>query len=181
VTKKEIVRRISERAELTQLKTKEIVQWTFDAIIDTLIKDGRIELRNFGVFEVRRRKARRARNPRTNERVAVPEKNVVTFQPGKEMEERVRKEAKVYEPKRKKPKPATPAAPSANANATANAKAKPAAPAAKGKPAPKAGKAKPIPAQMPPEPAPAGRPEEELVAAGVPAGAPEQEVASPVG
>ena len=90
MTKKEIVRRISERAELTQLKTKEIVQWTFDAIIDTLIQDGRIELRNFGVFEVRRRKARRARNPRTNDRVDVPEKNVVTFQPGKEMEERVR-------------------------------------------------------------------------------------------
>src|SRR5207237_7315529 len=91
VTKKEIVRRISDRAELTQLKTKEIVQWTFDAIIDTLIKDGRIELRNFGVFEVRRRKARRARNPRTNDRVDVPEKNVVTFQPGKAMEERVRR------------------------------------------------------------------------------------------
>jgi integration host factor subunit beta len=104
VTKKEIVRIISERALLTQLKTKEIVQWTFDAIIDTLIKDGRIELRNFGVFEVKRRKARRARNPRTNERVSVPEKNVVTFQPGKEMEERVRVDAKVYEPKKKKPK-----------------------------------------------------------------------------
>jgi integration host factor subunit beta len=101
VTKKEIVRRISERAELTQLKTKEIVQWTFDAIIDTLITDGRIEPRNFGVFEVRRRKARRARNPRTNDRVDVPEKNVVTFQPGKEMEERVRKFAKPIEPKRK--------------------------------------------------------------------------------
>src|SRR5262245_50457257 len=162
VTKKEIVRRISERAELTQLKTKEIVQWTFDAIIDTLIKDGRIELRNFGVFEVRRRKARRARNPRTNERVAVPEKNVVTFQPGKEMEERVRKEAKVYEPKRKKPKAAAPPAASANANAnaTANAKAKPAATAAKAKPAPKAGKPKPAPLP-PPEPTSAGRPEEE--------------------
>src|SRR5262245_35733501 len=101
VTKKEIVRRISERAELTQLKTKEIVQWTFDAIIDTLIKDGRIELRNFGVFEVKRRKARRARNPRTNEPVAVEAKNVVTFQPGKEMEERVRTMTVVAEPKRK--------------------------------------------------------------------------------
>jgi integration host factor subunit beta len=178
VTKKEIVRRISERAELTQLKTKEIVQWTFDAIIDTLIKDGRIELRNFGVFEVRRRKARRARNPRTNERVAVPEKNVVTFQPGKEMEERVRKDAKVYEPKRKKPKPGAPV-PAANANSTANAKAKPAAPTPKAKPGPKAGKAKPASA---PEPVTTPRPDEELVAVGAQAGAPsEQEVASPVG
>jgi len=90
VTKKEIVKQISERAELTQLKTKEIVQWTFDAIVETLIRDGRIELRNFGVFEVKRRKPRKARNPRTGERVDVDAKNVVTFKPGKEMEERVR-------------------------------------------------------------------------------------------
>ena len=101
MTKKEIVKHIAERAELTQLKTKEIVQWTFDAIIETLISEGRIELRNFGVFEVKRRKARRARNPRTNEPVAVEAKNVVTFQPGKEMEERVRTMSTVAEPKRK--------------------------------------------------------------------------------
>src|SRR3954453_17139099 len=91
MTKKEIVKLISERADLTQLKTKEIVQWTFDAIVDTLIEEGRIELRNFGVFEVKRRKARKARNPRTGAKVEVGPKNVVTFQPGKEMEERVRK------------------------------------------------------------------------------------------
>lgn len=90
MTKKEIVKQISERADLTQLKTKEIVQWTFDAIIDTLITEGRIELRKFGVFEVKRRKARKARNPRTGQKVEVEPKNVVTFQPGKEMEERVR-------------------------------------------------------------------------------------------
>jgi nucleoid DNA-binding protein len=166
VTKKEIVRRISDRAQLTQLKTKEIVQWTFDAIIDTLIKDGRIELRNFGVFEVRRRKARRARNPRTNDRVDVPEKNVVTFQPGKEMEERVRREAKVYEPKRKKPKgPA--------ANSTANKTAKPAAapaPAPKAKP-PGKGRAKPAPESAPDTPTSAPPPEQELVGVGAPASA----------
>src|ERR1700720_3390316 len=75
---------------MTQLKTKEIVQQTFDAIVDTLLVEKRIELRNFGVFEVKRRKARKARNPRTGEKVDVPPKNVVTFKPGKEMEERVR-------------------------------------------------------------------------------------------
>jgi nucleoid DNA-binding protein len=91
VTKKEIVKQISEDIGLTQLKTKEIVQKTFDAIVDTLIRERRIELRNFGVFEVKRRKARKARNPRTGERVEVEPKNVVTFKPGKEMEERVRK------------------------------------------------------------------------------------------
>jgi len=90
VTKKEIVKQISERIGLTQLKTKEIVQQTFDAIVETLLEVGRIELRNFGVFEVKQRKARKARNPRTGDKVDVPPKNVVTFKPGKEMEEKVR-------------------------------------------------------------------------------------------
>lgn len=90
MTKKEIVKEISEEIGLTQLKTKEIVQKTFDAIVKTLVEDGRIELRNFGVFEVKKRAARKARNPRTGDKVFVPEKFVVTFKPGKEMEEKVR-------------------------------------------------------------------------------------------
>ena len=67
MTKKEIVKTISEEIGLTQLKTKEIVQLTFDAIVETLVEEtrrqidkgndngtlGRIELRNFGVFEVK--------------------------------------------------------------------------------------------------------------------------------
>ena len=90
MTKKEIVKTISEEIGLTQLKTKEIVQKTFDAIVEALVEERRIELRNFGVFEVKERAARKARNPRTGERVDVPEKMVVTFKPGKEMEEKVR-------------------------------------------------------------------------------------------
>lgn len=90
MTKKEIVKAISEEIGLTQLKTKEIVQKTFDAIVDTLVREERIELRNFGVFEVKKRAARKARNPRTGERVDVAAKYVVTFKPGKEMEERVK-------------------------------------------------------------------------------------------
>ena len=90
MTKKEIVKTISDEIGLTQLKTKEIVQKTFDAIVETLVTDGRIELRNFGVFEVKKRKPRKARNPRTGDKVEVPAKYVVTFKPGKEMEERVK-------------------------------------------------------------------------------------------
>lgn len=90
MTKKEIVKTISEELGLTQLRTKEIVQKTFDAIVDTLVEERRIELRNFGVFEVKKRAPRKARNPRTGEKVYVSEKYVVTFKPGKEMEERVR-------------------------------------------------------------------------------------------
>ncbi len=90
MTKKDIVRTIAEQLDLPQLRTKELVQRTFDALIETLVQEGRIELRNFGVFQIKRREARVARNPRTGERVPVQAKSVVTFKPGKEMEARVR-------------------------------------------------------------------------------------------
>lgn len=90
MTKKEIVKTISDETGLTQLQIKEIVQKTFAAIIETLVEDGRVELRNFGVFQVKPRAARKARNPRTGHQVEVPEKFVVTFKPGKNMELRVK-------------------------------------------------------------------------------------------
>lgn len=89
MTKKEIVKSISDKTGLTQLQIKQIVQLTFDGIIETLLEERRVELRNFGVFQVKSRKARKARNPRTGRQVDVPEKFVVTFKPGKEMEARV--------------------------------------------------------------------------------------------
>ena len=89
MTKKDIVRSISEDLGLTQLKTKEIVQKVFEAILNTLAEEGRVELRNFGVFEVKRRAPRKARNPRTGEKVFVPEKSVVTFRPGQNVQQRV--------------------------------------------------------------------------------------------
>ena len=88
MTKKDIVRAISEQIGLTQQQTTGIVQKIFNSIVETLVTERRIELRNFGVFEVKRRAARKARNPRTDEKVLVPEKYAVTFKPGKEMEER---------------------------------------------------------------------------------------------
>lgn len=90
MTKKEIVRRISEELGLKQTDTKEVVQRTFDAIIEALATEQRVELRNFGVFEVKKRAARKARNPKTGEQVLVPARYVVTFKPGKEMEQRVK-------------------------------------------------------------------------------------------
>ena len=91
MTKKDIVRTISEELGLTQQQTKLIVQKTFNAIIEALVNEKRIELRNFGVFEVKQRAARSARNPRTGRQVEVPAKSVVTFKPGKEMEARVKR------------------------------------------------------------------------------------------
>ena len=102
MTKKDIVRIISEQLDQTQLLTKEIVQKTFDVIINTLVETGRIELRNFGVFEVKRRAARTARNPRTGQEVQVDEKFVVTFKPGKEMEQQVQEKTRKRVKKTKK-------------------------------------------------------------------------------
>ncbi len=89
MTKKNIVRRIADELDRTELETKLIVQKTLDAIINVLAEEGRVELRNFGVFAVKKRKPRRARNPRTGERVMVGERFVVTFKPGRLVEERV--------------------------------------------------------------------------------------------
>ncbi|GAF69246.1 unnamed protein product [marine sediment metagenome] len=89
MTKREIVRSISEDLGLTQLETKRIVQKVFDTILNILVEEGRVELRNFGVFEIKRRAPRKARNPKTGENVNVPEKRVVTFKPGQNMQHRV--------------------------------------------------------------------------------------------
>lgn len=85
MTKKEIVREVSTKYGIDQGLSKLIVQFVLDSIVRSLEKEGRIELRNFGVFEVKRRAARVARNPRTNEPLRVPPKTVVSFQPGKRL------------------------------------------------------------------------------------------------
>ena len=89
VTKNDMVIEIAKKTSIEQQKVKQIVQLTLDSIIDILANEGRIELRNFGVFEVRTRKARKARNPRTAAEVMVGSKKVVTFKAGKIMEERI--------------------------------------------------------------------------------------------
>ena len=89
ITKKELVNRIAEITGQTKVITKEIIQLFLDEIIKELAKGNRLEFREFGVFEVKDRKARRAQNPRTLEKVHVPEKKVVKFKVGRIMREKV--------------------------------------------------------------------------------------------
>ena len=91
MTKRDMTKAIADETGIPQVQAAAIVQRIFDGITETLLSEGRIELRNFGVFEVKERKPRRARNPRTGEAVDVPGKRVVTFKPGREMEQRVRR------------------------------------------------------------------------------------------
>ncbi|MCK4908911.1 MAG: integration host factor subunit beta [Planctomycetes bacterium] len=90
MTKRDIANILAEKYKISQVDSKKIVQGTFDTIIETLLKNGRIELRNFGVFIVKHRKARKARNPRTGAQVMVPEKKVVTFKPGRLMQNKIK-------------------------------------------------------------------------------------------
>lgn len=83
--KRDIVLKISQETEIKQVIVKEVVQRTFDAILDALKKGSRIELRNFGVFQVKKRKKRIGRNPKTGAVVPVPERLTVVFKPGLDM------------------------------------------------------------------------------------------------
>lgn len=90
MTKKDIVLKITDQTGIKQVDVKKVVQKTFDVIIDSLIRNEKVELRNFGVFKIKERKARFGRNPRTGESVPVPPRKVVVFKPGLEMKNKIR-------------------------------------------------------------------------------------------
>ncbi len=90
MTKKDIVLRITDMTGIKQVDVKKIVQKTFDVIIESLVRSEKVELRNFGVYKIKERKARFGRNPRTGESVPVPPRKVVVFKPGLEMKTKIR-------------------------------------------------------------------------------------------
>ena len=90
LTKNDIVRQLAEKYEMEIASTRRIVQGTLDMIRDTLLAGDRVELRNFGVFEVVERAARIARNPKaTSQEVYIPKRKMVKFSQGKVMEEKI--------------------------------------------------------------------------------------------
>lgn len=89
ITKKELIDRIAVSSDQKRVLVKKIVQSFLDEIIDELGKGNRLEFREFGVFETKTRKARRAQNPRTLEPVRVPQKRTVKFKVGRLMKARL--------------------------------------------------------------------------------------------
>jgi integration host factor subunit beta len=98
VTKRELVVDIAEKLGYTQNEVSDVVQTTLDTITEVLASGDRLEVRNFGVFEVKVRDARVGRNPRTGETVPIEEKRVPFFKPGKALKERVEKNQTVPDP-----------------------------------------------------------------------------------
>ena len=92
VTKRELVQRIAEKTGVQQISAKDVIQSFLDEIISELSKGNRLEFRDFGVFEPKSKAHRVARNPRTGDKVEVPEKTTVKFKVGRLMKKRIQKE-----------------------------------------------------------------------------------------
>ncbi|MGF1632738.1 MAG: HU family DNA-binding protein [Phycisphaerae bacterium] len=89
VTKKELIDRIAEQTQQKRVHVKKVVQLFLEEIQTELGKGNRLEFRDFGVFETKVRKARKAQNPKTLEPVTVPEKRTVKFKVGRMMKKRL--------------------------------------------------------------------------------------------
>ncbi len=89
MTKQDLARAMAQELNLPQVRVREIVQRVLDGITQTLVNEGRIELRNFGVFRVKKRRPRKAPNPRTGENMKVPARLAVNLKPGQQMDERI--------------------------------------------------------------------------------------------
>jgi len=93
ITKQHIVTEVSARTGLPQQRVMDVVQHTFDCMSDLLAQGNRIEIRNFGVFDVKVKRARMGRVLATMQPIEIPARAVVRFKPGKEMRQIVAEKA----------------------------------------------------------------------------------------
>lgn len=90
MTKKDIALKVADATEIKQTIVKKVLQGIFECVIESLIRDEKVELRNFGVFKIKTRRARIGRNPRTGQTVPVPPRKVVVFKPGLLMKQKIK-------------------------------------------------------------------------------------------
>lgn len=91
MTKADLVEKVVQVSGLSKKDAEIIVNSVFTSITEALHRDEKIELRGFGSFRVRRRRSRQGRNPKTGDQVAVPEKRIPYFKPGKELKDLINK------------------------------------------------------------------------------------------
>jgi integration host factor subunit beta len=87
MTKADLIDEVSKVTELSRKDSEVIVETLFDSIIKALKTGDKLEVRGFGSFRIRDRKARQGRNPKTGEKVSVPAKKVPYFKPSKELKD----------------------------------------------------------------------------------------------
>ncbi len=91
MNKRELIDAVASKAEITKKDADALVNATLDAIIEGLVKEGKVILPGFGSFEVRNKTAREGRNTRTGEKVKIAAKRAPAFKPGKAMKDAVEK------------------------------------------------------------------------------------------
>ncbi|MCP3980013.1 MAG: integration host factor subunit beta [bacterium] len=87
MTKADLVEQVVRVTDVSKKHAEIIVNTVFSSIVEALQREDKIELRGFGSFRVRRRRSRQGRNPKTGDRVDVPEKRIPYFKPGKELKD----------------------------------------------------------------------------------------------
>jgi nucleoid DNA-binding protein len=83
LTKRDLVIQVARKLGVTQNEVSNTIQELLDTVSDTLADGNRLEIRNFGVFEIKQRDARIGRNPKTGAKVPIPAKKTASFKPGK--------------------------------------------------------------------------------------------------
>jgi DNA-binding protein HU-beta len=89
VNKNDLIARVAEAASITKTDAAKAVDCVFEAITETLKNEQEIRLVGFGTFTTARRKASEGRNPRTGEKINIPESVVPKFKPGKTLKDAV--------------------------------------------------------------------------------------------
>ena len=92
MTKADLVDEVVRVTGVSKKHAEIVVNTVFVSIVDALRSEDKIELRGFGSFRVRRRRPRQGRNPKTGDQVAVPEKRIPYFKPGKELKDLINDE-----------------------------------------------------------------------------------------
>jgi nucleoid DNA-binding protein len=82
--------KVAEKTEMRNKDVKNVLDTALKIMMEALVNGEKIELRNFGVFRVKTRGPRMGRNPRTGEKVSIPERRVIQFVPGRLLKERIR-------------------------------------------------------------------------------------------
>lgn len=117
MTKSQLIETISERVpHVPRRAVESIVNAVWDTMVDALRAGQRIEIRGFGSFSVKRRRAREARNPKTGQKVAVPDRRSLSFTVGKELRDRLNPNG--LQPSRERPEAESPETPAPAAPST---------------------------------------------------------------
>lgn len=90
MTKSELVAKTAEKAGITKASAERAVNAAIEAVVEALTKGERVAIPGLGVFNIRTRKARKGRNPRTGKEITIPARKVVSFTAAKSLKEKVK-------------------------------------------------------------------------------------------